>query len=520
MALLTYKCPKCSAQIKTDESLVGEEMKCAFCGEKSKIPIPGVYVGMNLGGFIVEKQLGVGGMGEVWLARQEKLDRHVALKILSPKYTSNPAFVERFMSEVRNTAKLEHPNIVTAFHAGVENGIYYMAISYICGETVFDRISDGKPMSEKESLEIIRAIAGALGYAWSEYRILHRDIKPSNIMIDKKSVPKLMDMGISKSLNEDSSLTMAGMMIGTPYYVSPEQAVGAKDIDFRADIYSLGATLYHMVTGNVPYDASTAMAIVSKHISEPLPDPRIYNSTLSEQIVALIKIMMAKDKNNRQTSWQGVIDDVDRVLKGEFPITPLPGADKTEIASSFIPDNNVSCESASVNSEFEKKGLGFVSTGNLSSVQFSDTDSEKMSENNKQKKTNVFLLFLLISIIVVLVLVTLTAGYFAYRYFAKQNEKRTSPLPTEVIVKPKRSTIAENSGVRSETNEIGKEKSNFSTKSTDKPDAQDAILKEQPPQEEKNVEQREKISKKVFEMPLIPSESKEEKDTERKRPDW
>lgn len=524
MSVISYQCPKCSAEFKTDDSLVGEEFKCPSCGGQYRLAIPGVYAGMNLGGFIVERQLGVGGMGEVWLARQEKLDRHVALKILSPKYTSNAAFVERFTSEVRNTAKLEHPNIVTAFHAGVENGIYYMAISYICGETVFDRIKDGSPMSEKESLEIVKAVAAALDYAWSENKILHRDIKPSNIMLDKKSVPKLMDMGIAKSLDEESSLTMTGMMIGTPYYVSPEQAIGAKDIDFRADIYSLGATLYHMVTGNVPYDASTAMAIISKHLSEPLPDPRNYNGTLSEQIVSLIKIMMAKNKNDRQKSWMTVIEDIDRVLQGKFPLTPVPESNKTAVAP-YAVENSPATEISptSVTTSYSKSHSQtkdvVSSSANRSSL--ADENTKKDTES-KRKKPNVFLLFLLFFILFVFLCITSVGAFLAYRYYSKNSEKRKNKLPTEIIVKPKNESVLVNP---EKTQDL---KSDDAAKIYEQspliPTEEEKSLKKIPEQQQVSAEKiddgKENQTKSPLELPIIEPESQEKKSPERPRPNW
>jgi len=433
MPIVSYTCPQCNALNQTDDSLCGEIKKCPFCGEESLVPIPGVYPGMKIGDFIVEKQLGVGGMGEVWLAKQEKLDRHVALKILSPKYTSNRDFVERFLNEVRNTAKLEHPNIVTAFHAGVENNIYYMAISYIRGETVFDKIKDGVPLSEQESLKIVKSIASALDYAWSEYKILHRDIKPSNIMLDKNSVPKLMDMGISKSLDQESSLTMAGMMIGTPYYVSPEQALGQKDIDFRADIYSLGATLYHMVTGTVPYDADTAMGIVSKHISEPLPDPKNYNPLISEQTVSLIKIMMAKDKNDRPSSWKALIKDVERVLNGEFPITPLPLADKTIIANSAANEATELTPFAEIQKQRH--------TLKKDELKDSCNDLTISGEVREKKKSHTLLWISLAVLFSFLFFVFVIAAFVGYRYIKAYNQKRKDVLPTEILPKHKNSAL-------------------------------------------------------------------------------
>ncbi|MFA6567080.1 MAG: serine/threonine-protein kinase [Victivallales bacterium] len=324
MPSITFECPDCKKNIIADSSLCGNVIICKDCGSSVIIPIPGIQRGLEVGGFLLKDKLGVGGMGEVWLAYNATMDRHVALKILSPKFTSNREFLDRFIKEAKNSGKLNHPNIVTAYHAGSENGIYYLAISYVDGKNLRDRIDSGGMIPEREALLIAKSVTGALRYAWDEFKIVHRDIKPANIIIDKKGVTKILDLGISKSLDEDNSLTVTGTFVGTPFYMSPEQALGDKNIDFRADIYSLGATLYHMLTGTVPFDASTAMAIVSRHLRDPLPPASERNPALSRQCCALLEVMMAKKREERQQSWLEAENDLDLVLRGQYPKTPLP----------------------------------------------------------------------------------------------------------------------------------------------------------------------------------------------------
>jgi serine/threonine-protein kinase len=324
MPSIIFECPDCKSNIAADSSLCGNVIICRDCGRSVVIPIPGIQKGLEIGGFLLKDKLGAGGMGEVWLAYHVAMDRHVALKILSPKLTSNKEFLDRFIKEAKNSAKLNHPNIVTAYHAGSENGIYYLAISYVDGKNLRERIDSGEMIPERESLLIAKSIIDGLRYAWDEFKIVHRDIKPANIIIDKKGVTKVLDLGISKSLDEDSSLTMTGVLLGTPFYMSPEQVLGDKNIDFRADIYSLGATLYHILTGTVPFDASTVMAIVSRHLRDPLPSARERNPALSKQCCALLEVMMAKKREERQQSWIEVRNDVDLVLQGKYPKTPPP----------------------------------------------------------------------------------------------------------------------------------------------------------------------------------------------------
>ncbi|HBC87440.1 MAG TPA: hypothetical protein DCZ94_10835 [Lentisphaeria bacterium] len=324
MSTITFECPGCHTKLLADSSLCGSLINCKDCGNSVVIPIPGIHEGMEVGGFLLKSKLGTGGMGEVWLAYHAAMDRHVALKILSPKFTSNKMFLDRFMKEAKNSGKLFHPNIVTAFHSGVENGIYYLAISYVDGKNLRERIDAGEIINEREALLITKSLIEALDYAWGEYKIVHRDIKPANIIIDKKGSAKLLDLGISKSLDEDSGLTMTGTFVGTPFYMSPEQALGDKNIDFRADIYSLGATLYHMVTGTVPFDASTAMAIISRHLKDPLPPANERNPALSKQCCTLLEVMMAKKREERPQSWHEAKEDVELVLKGQYPKTAVP----------------------------------------------------------------------------------------------------------------------------------------------------------------------------------------------------
>lgn len=328
---INFTCTNCGAEIEADESIAGSMAQCPNCNISVMIPKQGISPGMKIAGYEVRRRLGSGGMGEVWLANQTAMERLVALKILSPALTSNKEFVIRFLKEVKTAAKLEHPNIVTAFDAGVDGDIYYLAMSYVDGILLDNRLGIDRKIPEKEALQIVKCIADALCYAWNEFKILHRDIKPANIMIDARKIPKLMDMGISKSLSEEKKLTMTGIIVGTPYYMSPEQARADTDIDCRSDIYSLGATLYHLVTGEVPYDATTAMGILTKHITDPFPPPQNKNPEVSDGCSVLLETMMAKIPEERPETWEAVIRDIALVLSGKFPATKRPDIGKSAI---------------------------------------------------------------------------------------------------------------------------------------------------------------------------------------------
>ncbi len=314
---IKFNCTKCGAEIEAEATLAGKIIQCPKCRQALKAPENMMAPGMMLGGYELCMLLGKGGMGEVWLSTQNSMERKVALKILSPSLSKDPDLIARFVNEMKMIAKLDHPGIVSAYDAGSADGLYYLATSYVEGETLQEILDSGKVFGEREALLIVRKVAEALLYAWDRHKILHRDIKPANIMIEHGGAVKLMDMGISKSLNEDASITMTGIIVGTPYYMSPEQAKADRNIDLRSDIYSLGATLYHMLTGELPYTATNAMGILARVISEPATPVTQIKSDISPECEALISRMMSKGRKERQVSWQEVIDDIDNILDGE-----------------------------------------------------------------------------------------------------------------------------------------------------------------------------------------------------------
>ncbi|MCF6177444.1 MAG: protein kinase [Victivallaceae bacterium] len=314
---LEFSCPKCESDIEISTEVFGERVICPECMHECVAPLPGLQRDLEFDNFVLEKLLGQGGMGEVWLATQFPMERPVAIKILSPHFSKNEDFIELFLHEVRLSGKMEHPNIVTAFTAGIVGDLYYLAMSYIDGHELDELLEVEGVMDYREALKIIRCIAEALKYAWNRYKMLHCDIKPSNIMLDINGTPKLMDMGISKTISEETN-QLEGIA-GTPYYISPEQARKDKDIDFRSDLYSLGATLYHMVTGQVPFDGIDAHDTMLKHIQEPLVPPRDINHSISKNCSDLIRMMMTKSQWERHSSWEYLINDIDMVLNGRPP---------------------------------------------------------------------------------------------------------------------------------------------------------------------------------------------------------
>ncbi len=271
-------------------------------------------------GYQILSKLGAGAMATVFKARQLSLDRLVAIKVLPKRYSENPEYVERFYKEGKAAAKLNHANIVQAFDVGESGGYHYFVMEYVEGHTVYDELADGKVFSEAEALKIVIEIAEALAHS-HERGLIHRDVKPKNIMITTEGVAKLADMGLAR-LAEDTQAAQAeaGKAYGTPYYISPEQIRGEMDIDFRADIYSLGATLYHMVTGCVPFEADTPVAVMNKHLKEPLTPPDHMNASLSVGLGEVVEVTMAKKQSDRYASTIDLLIDLKSVARGEPPL--------------------------------------------------------------------------------------------------------------------------------------------------------------------------------------------------------
>lgn len=271
-------------------------------------------------GFQILEKLGAGAMATVFKARQLSLDRMVAIKVLSKKLGENPEFVERFYREGRAAARLSHNNIVQAIDVGEAGGYHYFVMELIDGKTVFDDLAAGKTYSERDALNIIIQVARALEHA-AERGFVHRDVKPKNIMITKDGVAKLADMGLARETSDrQAAEAEAGRAYGTPYYISPEQIKGERNVDFRADVYSLGATFYHMVTGKVPFESNTPAAVMHKHLKEPLIPPDHIVPTLSTGLGEVIERMMAKDREERYASMPDLISDLEAIQRGEPPL--------------------------------------------------------------------------------------------------------------------------------------------------------------------------------------------------------
>jgi serine/threonine-protein kinase len=278
-----------------------------------------------IAGYRVDGILGSGGMGHVFRANQVAMEREVALKVLSPEMTDDANALQRFLREARTAAKLDHANIVTAFDAGCEGNTYYLAMTFVDGSDLMSMIQKQGGLEEEFVLRTILRIAEALEYAWQRHKMLHRDIKPANIMIDSARHVKLMDMGISKivgsqdgATDEEKSeqLRLTHGIVGTPYYMSPEQANTPGNIDFRADMYALGATAYHCMTGKRPFEGPNRMVVLTKHMTEPLTPPRQINHNISEATSSLVERMMAKTCDDRPSSWSVLIADL-KALVGE-----------------------------------------------------------------------------------------------------------------------------------------------------------------------------------------------------------
>jgi serine/threonine protein kinase len=285
----------------------------------------------KLGDYELIGKLGQGAMGSVYLANRLSTGQKVAIKILPNDLARDAEFLERFRREARAALKIKHPNVVAAYDVGVADNYNYIALEYMDGPNLELILQKKGRFSEEDLLKTAMDMALALEAA-EEQGIVHRDIKPANILMNSQGVSKLTDMGLASATKGDQRVTMAGFAVGTPFYISPEQARGDLDVDCRADIYSLGATLYHLVTGTLPFPGNNPVLIMTKHLQEMPQKPNERQPAVSERISALIWKMMQKDPKDRHQSAVELKADIERCMKGEMPAGKNAGGAKAAAA--------------------------------------------------------------------------------------------------------------------------------------------------------------------------------------------
>ena len=288
--------------------------------------------GESVGPYRIIDQLGSGGMATVFKAYHPLLDRYVAIKVLHPAFKNDPQFFNRFKREARIVANLEHANIIPVYDFNEHAGEPYLVMRFIEGDTLKAHMR-GEPIPLPQVLTLMRPVCRALQYAHNQ-GVLHRDIKPSNIMITTGGSVFLTDFGLARMVQAGESTLSQDMMVGTPQYISPEQAQGLSDLDGRTDIYSLGVVLYEMLTGRVPFSADTPFATIHDHIYTPLPLPSDINPRIDPAIERLLLKTLAKEPVDRYLTAQALLDALETTLSKSVvePVaSSIPGETKSGV---------------------------------------------------------------------------------------------------------------------------------------------------------------------------------------------
>ena len=275
--------------------------------------------GKTLGQYQILEQLGQGGMASVFKAHQPSLNRFVAVKVLPAQLALTSGFSERFVREAQTVAQLNHPNILPVIDFGQDQGLSYIAMKYVAGGTLRERL--GQPMELERVIHFIEQVAAALDHAHSR-GILHRDIKPSNVLLDEGDWVQLADFGLAKLIASDEKLTGSGLGVGTPAYMAPEQSQGSS-VDHRADIYSLGVVVYEMTTGQLPFEAETPMAVVIKHVTESPPPPCQNNPTLPQALDDIILKALHKTPSQRYASAGALARALKETIASQARVVPI-----------------------------------------------------------------------------------------------------------------------------------------------------------------------------------------------------
>ena len=303
---MKFQCVLCQSTYNVDVVQFGESIDCPNCNKKLVIPKKAFDRSRIIGGdFVIDRILGTGGMGTVYLARQISLERDVALKVLSRKFSVDQKFRLEFQREARAASRLTHSNLVQAYAFGEDEGDLFLAMEYVEGVTMGDRLDNETRLMIDEAMNIVQQVAEGLHFAWTEEQIIHRDIKPDNIMLTPDGHVKLTDMGLARTAVELENVTEVS---GTPAYMNPEQFT-KQPMDCRADIYSLGVCLYHGVTGQLPFDSPNVRELARQHIQDKLefPDKVV---DLPSEVKKLIRKMMNKNREDRHKDHEDLLHDI------------------------------------------------------------------------------------------------------------------------------------------------------------------------------------------------------------------
>ena len=396
-------------------------------------------VGEMVGPYRIIEQLGQGGMATVFKAYHAALDRYVAIKVLHPAFLEDPSFLSRFQREARLVAKLEHPNIVPIYDYTEHEGRPYLVMKFIEGETLKAALLHG-PITTEEVAKVVNSVGTALAYA-HENGILHRDIKPSNVLLATDGHIYLSDFGLARIAQSGASTLTSDMILGTPQYISPEQALGKKDLDEGTDIYSFGVMIYELTVGKVPFSADTPFSVIHDHIYSALPMPRHVNPDISEDVERVLLKALAKDRHDRykdvhalmdafQTAWKESSSELSEtkathpILAAATSVTPASLMTLHEAPTEIpIPITEVDSESsdttvvaAPIQSKEAPKQV----------VQTLGSSGQAYNQTAKPKSK---LGWVWLAIAVVLIL-GLLATLFAIRFIRKQMVSNSSLIPT------------------------------------------------------------------------------------------
>jgi serine/threonine-protein kinase PpkA len=374
---------------------------------------------MEIPGYRILDTLGKGGMATVYLAMQESFERKVAIKVMSPQLAQDPTFGERFQREAKIVSQMNHPNIVTVYDVGVVSNHHYLAMEYVPGRELRDTF---KAMDLMDRIRAVKEVAAALNYAGNKGYV-HRDVKPENVMIceeDGRAV--LMDFGIAKTTDTDHSMTKTGMAIGTPYYMSPEQAQG-KPVDKRSDIYSLGVTLFQMLTGRVPYDADSQVAIGIKHITEPVP----FLPNHLRMFQPIINRVMAKDPNHRYQTGAELIKDLEKI--GPADISMMDRLLQQDIEATTKTDPHAATVLADVTGAPPTLNTGNVTTADAArlATRIGTAVQSPPQSGNKHSP---------LAALIVIVVLLAGGGWFLSQQNTEPNKMQPAPAVVQSSVEP------------------------------------------------------------------------------------